>query len=161
MTKLGILRNGISVFVGLLLLSSCGSLRNQSSRQLEIEDQNGRYEKKAEKLLKRATENVNIVRKAEGKKPLKFKGRRIVFLKVGKGSPGNVSSLERRLWSGKETDNTIAYAYYDKANKTAYIQPVVKSPAEWVIIHELGHAVLLSNGINGHPNEYSKQFKYW
>jgi hypothetical protein len=151
MTKSTIIKTGFTVCAGLLLLSSCGFSGSQSATPYRIVDHAGGYKNKIPAMVKEAE---RLTKK-------KFKGQSIVILKPKKGAPGKVSELVKRLVSGDETDPTIAYAYYVDSTKTAVIQPVVKRPAEWAMIHEIGHCVLMSNGIDGHPKRYASEFKYW
>ena len=151
MTKSTILRTGFMAFASLLLLSSCGTLRDQSATPYLIDDQAGGYRSKVSGLIAEAE-------RLTGKK---WKGRKIVIFKPENLDVKSVSELVARLKMNREEEGTIAWAAYDDKSGTAFIQPMIAKPPRWAMVHEFGHVVLLSNGIDGHPSKYSNKFKYW
>jgi hypothetical protein len=149
--KSTILRAGITAFASLLLLSSCGTLRDRSDLPYVIDDQAGGYRSKIPGLLAEAE-------KLAGKK---WKGKKIVIFKPENLDVRSVSDLVARLKMNREEEGTIAWTAYDDKSGTAFVQPMIAKPPRWAMVHEFGHVVLLSNDIDGHPNKYASKFKYW
>lgn len=150
MTKSTILKTGFMACASLLLLSSCGSLRDQSATPYVIDDQAGGYRSKVPALIAEAE-------RLTGKK---FKGRKVTILRP-ETDVKSVSELIRKLKLANESEGTIAWTAYHAPSGTAFIQPIIAKPPRWAMVHEFGHAVLMSNGIYGHPDKYSDKFKYW
>lgn len=100
---------------------------------------------------------LKIAEKATG---MTFKGEKIVYLNP-LNDIGSITKLEAEMRENDEVEATIAWTAYSKDDKTAFIQPVMMDPPRWAIEHELGHVVLMSNGIGGHPSRYNDKFKYW
>lgn len=135
-------------------LGGCATLDDHSAKPYEVIDATGRYESKIDDLLNEATARVNRARAEHGKRPIRFKGERIMVTEPR-------TDTVRMSDIGPEDDPTIAGAYYDRATKTAYIIPWVQRPSRLAMVHELAHAVLLSNRINNHPAIYRDEFMNW
>lgn len=150
MTKSTILSSGITAFASLLLLSSCVSSPDRSATPYVIEDKAGGYAGKVPKMLA----------EAEALTGKKFKGRKITILRP-ETNVKSVSELIAKLKLANESEGTIAWTAYHAPSGTAFVQPIIAKPPRWAMVHEFGHVVLMSNGIDGHPSKYSNAFKYW
>jgi len=152
MTKSKTLGIGILAFVSPLALISCETHGSRRGSGLEIVDATGRYRSKVPGMLKEATMRVNRARATEGRNPIEFRGSAI-HITEPRGDIDRASDMTI------DDDLTIAGTAYKDG--TAYIIPFIKRPSRESMVHELAHAVLLSNGIKGHPNDYGDEFKNW
>jgi hypothetical protein len=136
--------------LGVFLLCGCVFSARSGGGGVVIDDRAGGYAGKVPGLLRQAE-------RLTGKR---FKGRKVV-IREPLMSVGSVSALMAKLKRTGESEGTIAWTAYDEGSGTAFIQPVIARPPGWAMLHEVGHAVLMSHGIDGHPQRYADAFKYW
>lgn len=138
----------------MLFLVSCSTPGGSGNLSLRVEDSTGLFsQSKSEKLLDEATMIVNQARRRQNEPPLEYKGDRVWFRYV----------LEKQKLPKRESDmkpgQTMAGASY--RDGIGIVHLFLQCPNRASVLHELAHLVLLSNGIEGHPDWLEGYFKNW
>ena len=102
--------------------------------------------------------------KAECERALAEAEKRLGMTYAGKGITviaQKGESMGGGFWGIRKT-NTAAGISGDAKRQTIHLYTDPQGAERWnELLHEMGHAVLFSNGQQGHPPQYRKLFENW